>query len=152
MAEWNMEKQRLKKVKIPGLDDKLQITAVFAAAISGEFLVPQLVYKGMTWACLPTMRFPDSWYITYTDDHWCNETTMKLYIEKIIVLYIQRKKAEQNLPSSQRALCIMDGWISSTVYKQYSKAVGSPCHRHCTYMFLQTALVNYSHSTWVLNQ
>ena len=48
MAEWNMEKQRLKKVKIPGLDDKLQITAVFAAAISGEFLVPQLVYKGMT--------------------------------------------------------------------------------------------------------
>ena len=43
-----MEKQRLKKVKIPGLDDKLQITAVFAAAISGEFLVPQLVYKGMT--------------------------------------------------------------------------------------------------------
>ena len=81
---------------------------ISAAAMSGEFLAPQLVYKGTTRACLPTARFPDSWHITYTDNHWCNKTTMKLYIEKIIVPYIQRKNAEQNLPSSQSALCIMD--------------------------------------------
>ena len=35
---------------------------------------------------------------------------MKLYIEKIIVLYIQRKKTELKLPSSQRTLCIIDGF------------------------------------------
>ena len=35
---------------------------------------------------------------------------MKLYIEKVIVPYIQRKKAELKLSSSQRALCIMDGF------------------------------------------
>ena len=44
VAEWTMEKQGSKKVKIAGLDDKQQITAMLAAAMSGEFLAPQLVY------------------------------------------------------------------------------------------------------------
>lgn len=99
MAEWTIEnegskkvkiaglddkqQEGSKKVKIPGLDDKQQITAVFAATISGGFLVPQLVYKGTTQACLPTVKFPDSWHITYTHNHWCNETTIKLYIESL---------------------------------------------------------------------
>ena len=37
VAEWTMEKQESKKVKIAGLDDKRQITAVFAATMSGGF-------------------------------------------------------------------------------------------------------------------
>ena len=101
VAEWTMEKQGSKKIKIAGLDDKCQITAVFVATMSGGFLSSQLIYKGTTRACLPTVRFPDSWHITYTHNHRCNETTMKLYIEKIIVPYIQRKKTELKLPSSQ---------------------------------------------------
>ena len=96
-----MEKQGSKNVKIAGLDDKHQIT-VFAATMSGGFLSPQLIYKGTTHACLPMVRSPDSSHITYTHNHWCNETTMKLCIEKIIVLYIQRKKTELKLPSSHR--------------------------------------------------
>jgi len=35
---------------------------------------------------------------------------MKLYIEKIIVPYVQRKKVGLKLPSSQQALCIIDGF------------------------------------------
>lgn len=107
MAEWTIEnegskkvkiaglddkqQEGSKKVKIPGLDDKQQITAVFAATISGGFLVPQLVYKGTTQACLPTVKFPDSWHITYTHNHWCNETTIKIVHRKFIVPYIQRR-------------------------------------------------------------
>ena len=98
VAEWTMEKQGS---KIAGLDDKRQITAVFAATYHVWWLLsPQLIYKGTTHACLPTVRFPDLWHITYTHNHWCNETTMKLCIEKIIVPYNQRKKAELKLPSS----------------------------------------------------
>ena len=81
---------------------------MFAATMSGGFLAPQIVYKGMTQACLLTVRFPDSWHIMYTHNHWCNKTTMKLYIEKVMVPYIQRKKAEQNLLSSQQAQCTSD--------------------------------------------
>jgi len=36
--------------------------------------------------------------------------TVKLYIEKIIVPFIQKKKDELKLPNSQRALCIIDGF------------------------------------------
>ena len=35
---------------------------------------------------------------------------MKLYLENVIVPYIQRKKAELKLPSSQQALCIIDSF------------------------------------------
>ena len=83
VAERTMEKQESKKVKIAGLDNKWQITATFAAAMSSESLAPQLVYKRTIQACLLTVRFPDSWHITYTDNHWCNKTTMKLHIEKL---------------------------------------------------------------------
>ena len=110
MPDWTMDKKGTKKVKLAGLDDKRQITAVFAATMTGDFLPPQLVYKGTTRACLPTNKFPDSWHVTYTYNHWCNEETVKLYIEKVIVPYIQRKKDELKLPNSQRALCIIDGF------------------------------------------
>ena len=75
------------------------------------------LYTGNDSSLLANSEVPDSWHITYTDNHWYNETTMKLYIEKIIVPYIQRKKAEQNLPSSQRALCIMDGFQAQCTSK-----------------------------------
>ena len=110
VPDWTMEKKGTKRVKLAGLDDKRQMTAVFAATITGEFLPPQLVYKGTTRACLPDYKFPDSWHVTFTYNHWCNEETVKLYIEKVIVPYIERKKQELKLPSSQRALCIIDGF------------------------------------------
>ena len=81
-----------------------------AATMAGDFLPPQLIYKGTTRACLPANKFPVCWHVTYTHNHWCNEDTVKLYIEKIIVPFIQKKKDELKLPNSQRALCIIDGF------------------------------------------
>ena len=46
----------------------------------------------------------------FTVNHWCNEETVKLYIKKVIVPFVQRKKDELKLNSSQRALCIIDGF------------------------------------------
>ena len=85
VPDWTMEKKSTKKVKLAGLDE---ITAAFAVTMAGDFLPPQLVYKGTTHACLPTNKFPDSWHVTYIHNYWCNE----LYIEKVIVPYVQRKK------------------------------------------------------------
>ena len=48
VSNWTVEKEGAKHVKIKGLDDKRQITAVFGGTITGEFLPLQLVYQGKT--------------------------------------------------------------------------------------------------------
>ena len=108
IGQWT--KKGTKKVKLAGLDDKCQITEVFAATMAGDILPPKLIYKGTTHACLPANKFPDSWYVTYTHNYWCNEDTVKLYIEKIIVPFMQKEKDGLKLPNSQRALCIIEGF------------------------------------------
>ena len=52
-SKWTMEKKGTKRVEIAAIDDKRQITAVFACTMSGNFLPVQLIYKGTTTKCLP---------------------------------------------------------------------------------------------------
>ena len=42
-SNWTMVQQGLKCVEIGGLDDKCQITALFAGTMSGIFLSPQII-------------------------------------------------------------------------------------------------------------
>ena len=42
VSKWTMEKEGTKHVEITGIEDKRQFTAVFAGAMSGEFLPVQL--------------------------------------------------------------------------------------------------------------
>ena len=41
---------------------------------------------------LPSFQFPPDWNITHTENHWCNEGTMELYITKIILPYLFETK------------------------------------------------------------
>ena len=43
VSSWTMAKERSKRVEICGVDDKRQITAVFACSMTGDFLPMQLV-------------------------------------------------------------------------------------------------------------
>ena len=52
-SAWIMEKSGTKRVEITAIDDKRQITAVFACLLAGSFLPIQLIYKGTTARCLP---------------------------------------------------------------------------------------------------
>ena len=106
IGQWNKEGH--KRVEIIGADNKKQITYVFAGTLTGDFLSPQLVYKGTTSRCLPTVQFPSDWDITYTEHHWSNEQTMIHYEQKILLPYIAKKKKELKLQDSQRALVIYD--------------------------------------------
>ena len=99
-----------KKVEVAGISDKRQITAVFAGTLSGTFLPPQIIYKGKTSACLPSIKYPEDWRITFSHNHWANESTVKDYTVKIIVPYITEKKTELELSPDQRALCIIDNF------------------------------------------
>ena len=108
VGSWTMAKEGSKRVEITGIEDKRQITAVFAGTMSGKFLPPQLIYAGKTPRCLPSVEFPEDWDITFTPNHWANEATTERYIQKILLPYIEKKKAELSLDSNQPALVIFD--------------------------------------------
>ena len=107
-SKWTMEKKGTKKIEIGGLNDKRQITGLFAATMSGDFLPIQLVYQGKTKRSHPDYPFPSDWHITHTSTHWSNEETMLEYIDKIIVPYVEDKKKELGLPEDHHALVIYD--------------------------------------------
>ena len=56
-----MEREGAKVVSIAYADDKRQITAVLAITATGEYLAPQLLYKGKTERCHPQVQFPEGW-------------------------------------------------------------------------------------------
>ena len=95
VSSWTMEKEGAKRVKIAEVDDKRQITAVFGASLTGDFLPVQLIYKGKTPRCLPTVTFPACWQSTFSHNHWANEHTMLEYVDIILVPYISKKRRTQ---------------------------------------------------------
>ena len=88
VSSWTMEKEGSKRVEIAGFNDKRQLTAVLAGTMSGEFLFPQVIYAGKTPKCLPTVKFPSGWHVTFTENHWANEKTTEDYINYILLPYI----------------------------------------------------------------
>ena len=105
VSSWTMEVKGAKRVEITGIDDKRQITAVFAYSMDFPM---QLVYQGKTEKCHLTFQFPCDWHITHSPNHWCNEGTMKDYIRKMLVPYVDAKRQELKLRCDQRALVIYD--------------------------------------------
>ncbi len=63
VSSWTMEKEESKRVEIAGIDDKCQITAVFACSITGDFLPIQLIYKVRQRNAFPRTPFPSDWHI-----------------------------------------------------------------------------------------
>ena len=105
VSSWTMEQKGAKRVEFARVDDKRQITTVFAATLVGEFLPFQVIYQGKTQACLPAFSFPSDWDVTCTHNWWSNEQTMKTYVEEIIVPYVKLKK---DLDVDHPALAIFD--------------------------------------------
>ena len=90
VSAWTMKKEGSKRVEIVRADDKRQITAVFTVSMAGDFLPVQLIYQGKTSKCLPPYVFPLDWHITYSANHWSNDTTMQGYVDKILLPCIKK--------------------------------------------------------------
>ena len=110
VSSWTMAEEGSKRVDVAGKNDKHQLTAVFASSMSGDFLPIQLVYQGETTKCLPKHSFPPDWDITFTANYWCNELTMRRYVENIILPYLCQKRQELKLPPGQPAVLIFDNF------------------------------------------
>ena len=83
-----------KNVPIRGVDDKKQITGTFAVTLTGNFLPMQLIYEGKTKRSLPKFNFPNSFSVTFTENHWSNTDKSVEFFEEIIFPYLDKVKKE----------------------------------------------------------
>ena len=96
-------------MEIVATDDKRQITEVFGCSMAGDFLPIQMIYKGTTQRCVPSnIDFPKDWDISYSANHWSNESTMIAYVNNVIVPYVFKKRKELCLNPKYPALVIFD--------------------------------------------
>jgi hypothetical protein len=66
-GDWMMDAKGSKQVKITGLNDKRQITALLTISKSGELLPPQIIYKGLNSVILSiSFRNPGTFTIQKT--------------------------------------------------------------------------------------
>ena len=83
-GEWTMHHACMhaydRIIPIAYSDDKRQITAVLAASMVGEYLPPQLNYKGKTQRCHPLVSFSKGWDFSHSENHWSNEDTVQQYV------------------------------------------------------------------------
>ena len=117
LSNWTVAKEGSRRVEVVGIDDKHQITATFAASLSGNFLPVQMVYEGKTIKCHPSVKFPDGWHITHTTNHWCNEDTMIDYIAAVIVPYMNEKRKHLSLDLKHVGLVILGEFKGQTTDK-----------------------------------
>ena len=109
-SSWSMELKGSQRVNIAGISDKRQITAVLCGTLAGDFLPPQLIYQGESSACLPQYEFPKDWHMTYTANHWANEHTMKEYLQKIIIPFVNEQRTKLKCSPDQPALALFDAF------------------------------------------
>ena len=106
VSNWIIADEGSKWVEVVGADDKRQITT--AITLSGDFLHPQLTYKGTTSKCLPSVHFPVGWDVTFSENDWSNEGTMVSYLDKVLIPYIARTRIKNQLDGTYPALVIYD--------------------------------------------
>jgi len=59
-------KKGMKRMEKAAVDDKRQITAIFACTLPGKFLPMQLIYQGTTTKCLSkNVNFPSDWQLMH---------------------------------------------------------------------------------------
>lgn len=76
-GQWIMNQAGGKVIAITNSDDKCQITAISIATMTGEYLPPQVIYKGKMVRCHPKVDAPKGWDIWHRDNHWSSKETMK---------------------------------------------------------------------------
>lgn len=105
-----------KQVDIAGLDDKKYYTLMVSSAMDGTFLPFQAVFAGTTARSLPRDCTPaTSKGILFShggNNHWSDHNTTVQWVEEVIVPYIERVKARDNLPAHQPAILYIDCWGS----------------------------------------
>ena len=82
--------------------------------MAGDFLPIQMIYKGTTQRCVPSnIDFPKDWDISYSANHWSNESTMIAYV------YVFKKRKKLCLNPKYPALVIFDYFKGQCMHAKY---------------------------------
>ena len=87
-------------IPIAKVDDKRQLTATFCVNIGGDFLRLQLIYGSVTDKYHPKVKFPESFHITHSQNHWSNKNIVMEYLKKLICPDIKSKRQALKLPEN----------------------------------------------------
>lgn len=95
-----MDKEGSQKVKLEGIDNRHEVTAVVGASSTGA-------------RCHPIgVHFPEDWHIHvhawHSPNHWANESTTLHYINEILKPAVNKIKQELCLQETQKCLLIWD--------------------------------------------
>jgi hypothetical protein len=144
-AQYSYSSKQSKQVPILGFDDKRCVTAVVACSLAGDLLPLQLVFTGQDTntkqqKSIPTLDPPiqaavrsEGWHLTQTRNHWSSMQSMKDYMTKIIVPYIEQQRLQHNCPESH-ALLLFDCWSVHRSAEWLSYI--SNTHPHCHVVFI----------------
>ena len=108
-GSYTMSPKGSRKVPIHDLNAKATITRTIAVNATGNVLPFQLIYTEKTERSMPkNVKFPDGFDLCFNEKHWANEVTNFSPIDKVILPFIDKVKAEKNLPKESKALLIFD--------------------------------------------
>ena len=69
----------------------------------------QLIYKGTTKKCLlKRIDFLPGWDVTFTANHWADESTTISYLQNMIVPYVKQGRKALKLNDDHCALALFD--------------------------------------------
>jgi hypothetical protein len=108
-----------KQVSLTNTDEKRAFTVMVSVASDGTLLPFQAIYQGKTSRSCPAPSSPhyqDALSAGFhlvcsgTDTYWSNQQTMKLFVNKILAPYYDKKKTDLGFPPSQKSLWQIDVW------------------------------------------
>ena len=94
-----------KQVEVVGKDEKRGFTVVVGISMSGDVLPFQVIYAGHTNRSLPTPDAPEYYQATEVlkfsfesggTNHWSTQSTMKSYVQHVLVPYFEQHKKDYN--------------------------------------------------------
>ena len=89
-------------------NDYRQITGTFTISAEGNFLPIQLIYQGKTERCHAKFKFPESFDVNHSENHWSNEEKAISLIEKIILPHVTETRERLAMPAQTPWLLISD--------------------------------------------
>jgi len=112
-SAWTYEKRNSSSVAVIGADDKRQITACLASALSGDLLPLQLIFQGKTERSLPektAASIASLCHLTFSENHWSSQTTMRQYISEIVMPYAETCIRKHRLHADAHIILVLDAW------------------------------------------
>jgi DDE superfamily endonuclease len=112
-SSWTYEKRNSSSVATIGADDKRQITACLASALSGDLLPLQLIFQGKTERSLPektAASIASHCHVTSSENHWSSQATMRQYISEIIMPHAEASIRKHRLHADAHIILVLDVW------------------------------------------